>query len=287
MLKTRLIGVVLVKHGIAVQSIGFSTFRPIGAPHIAVKYLDRWGIDEVVLLHIDRAPSSSASADSVRTYAGQSQMPLSVGGGIRSIDDVKRFIHSGADKVVMNTTLVTSPDLVTAAARLFGNQCVVASIDARRNEAGYEAYVDGGRTGTSITPAQLAARAENLGAGEIFVTSIERDGSKRGYDLELIASVKNAVTIPVIACGGAGAPQHMRAAIDAGASAVAAGNILHYTEHSVIVLKRQLVEDGSTVRLDSYVGYEGAEFDASARLAKLPDERLERLRFHHISEEII
>lgn len=287
MLKTRLIGVVLVRNGTAVQSIGFRTYRPVGAPHIAVKYLDRWGVDEVVLLHIDAEASSGASADAVQAYAGESQMPLSVGGGVRSIDDVKRIIHSGADKVVVNTALVTKPELVTAAATLFGNQCVVASIDARRVGSGYEAFVEGGRTATGLTPAMVARRAADLGAGEIFVTSIDQDGSKSGYDLELIASVKDAVNVPVIACGGAGEPRHLRAAIAAGASAVAAGNMLHYTEHSVILLKRQLLEAGSSIRLDSYVNYAGASFDGCGRLAKQPDEQLERLRFHYLPEETI
>lgn len=287
MLKTRLIGVVLVKDGRAVQSIGFSRYLPIGAPHIAVKYLDRWGVDEVVLLHIDRPQAGSASASAVQAYAAQSQTPLSVGGGIRSIDDVKRIIHSGADKVVMNTILVVAPAVVTEAATMFGNQCVVASIDARRTDTGYTAFVDGGRIATGATPAELAARAESLGAGEILVTSIDRDGSKQGYDLELIASVKQAVRIPVIACGGAGVPAHLRAGVHAGASAVAAGNMLHYTEHSVVLLKRYLVDSGSAVRLDSHVRYEGADLDQLGRLTKQSDDRLEGLRFRYIPEEII
>lgn len=284
MLKTRVIGLVLVKAGTAVQSIGFSTYLPIGSPRIAVKYFDRWGVDEVVLLHIDRA---SASAEAVQAYAGHSQMPLSVGGGIRSLDDVKRIIHSGADKVVLNTAVITSPDLVTAAANLFGNQCIVVSIDARQTAAGHEACVDGGRVATGLSPSALAARAEALGAGEILVTSVERDGSKSGYDLGLLGSVKAAVTIPVIVAGGAGSPDHMRAAMDRGASAVAAGNVLHYTEHSVTTLKRQLVSGGANVRLDSYVSYQGAAFEPGGRLAKLPDEHLEHLRFLYLPEEVI
>jgi imidazole glycerol-phosphate synthase subunit HisF len=288
MLKTRVIGVVLVKDGTAVQSIGFRRFLPIGSPRIAVKYLDRWGVDEVVLLHIDGGfTAQPATAAQVTTYAGVSQMPLSVGGGIRSVDDVKRIIHSGADKVVLNTALIDTPGVIAAAAAIFGNQCIVVSIDARRHEDRHEAFVESGRRPTGLGPAELAKRAESLGAGEIFVTSIDRDGSRRGYDLELVAAVKNAVGIPVIACGGAGTPEHFREAMGAGASAVAAGNVLHYTEHSVITIKRQLVDAGSPVRLDSDVSYDGAAFDELSRLAKLPDEHLEHLRFRYIPEETI
>ncbi|MEQ1760504.1 MAG: HisA/HisF-related TIM barrel protein [Vicinamibacterales bacterium] len=284
MLKTRLIGLVLVKDGIAVQSVGFSTYLPIGVPRIVVKYLDRWGVDEVVLLHIDGV---AASTENVRTYSGQSQTPLSVGGGIRSVDDVKRIIHSGADKVVMNASLVSSPEVVTAAATLFGSQCIVASIDARRSGTDYEAYLDGGRRATGLSPSALALRAETLGAGEIFVTSIEHDGSRRGYDLDLVESVKEAVTIPVITAGGAGSAEHIRSAIARGVSAVAVGNMLHYTEHSVTLLKRQLVRAGADIRIDSYVSYQGTSFDLDGRLAKLSDENLEHLRFRYFPEEVI
>jgi cyclase len=289
MLKTRVVGVVLVRGGVTVQSIGFRTFLPVGRPEIAIEYLDRWGIDEIVLLQTDAGGGGGpVLASQVALWAKQCHVPLSGGGGISDVSTVQELIHAGADKVVLNSALISTPEVLTQAAERFGSQCVVASIDARRGGDGrYMTYVQGGRVATGATASELAARAEALGAGEILITSIDRDGSKQGFDLGLTRETVRAVRIPVIACGGAGHPAHLREAMQTGAAAVAAANFFHFTEHSVVVAKRALVEAGEPVRLDSYVSYEGCRMDAAGRATKLADDRLEALRFQYIPEEVI
>lgn len=287
MLKTRIIGLVLVRRGIAVQSLGFRRYLPLGRPEVAIEYLDRWGIDEIAVLDLDAAErGASPTAEQVRAYARLCQVPLSIGGGIRSVDDVKRIIQAGADKVVVNSALVTHPDLIPSAAEQFGAQCLVASIDARHEETGFVAFSHGGRRPAGDV-ATLARRAQDLGVGEILINSIDRDGARIGYDLDLIRTVVAAVGVPVIAAGGAGHPSHLRDAITAGPAAVALGNLLHYTEHSVIVLKRALELAHQPVRLDSYANYRNTTTDERGRVARLPDATLEELRFHFIPEEKI
>jgi imidazole glycerol-phosphate synthase subunit HisF len=289
MLKTRVIGVVVVRHGLAVQSIGFNRYLPIGTPEIAINYLDRWGIDEIVVLDTTAtADGRQPEPERVRSYAVQCQVPLTVGGGIRDVAHVTSSIQAGADKVVVNSALVTRPELVTETAGLFGTQCIVASIDARRERDGrYIAYTEGGTRSTGLEARELARRAEDLGAGELIVNSIDRDGAKTGYELDLLRSVVDAVHIPVIGCGGAGHPEHLRDAMRCGVSAVAAANFFHYTEHSVIVAKQYLKSSHEPIRIDSYAKYDTFEFDAQGRAGKLPDARLEALRFHYIPEEKI
>lgn len=289
MLKKRIIGVVLVRNGIAVQSIGFRRFLPIGRPEIAIEFLDRWGVDEIVLLETDATSAGETPAvEAVRSFALRCQVPLAVGGGISSVDDVTRIIQAGADKVVINSAGISDPEMVRAAAVRFGAQCIVASIDARREDDGtYMAYTHGGRVPTNRTASDVARGFEKLGVGEILLASIDRDGSKQGYDLDLMRSVVSAVTIPVIGCGGAGHPDHLRAAMQTGVAAVAAGNFLHFTEHSVIVIKRMLVDHHEPVRLDTYASYDSTLLDSSGRVAKRSDDVLEAMRFRYIPEEVI
>jgi cyclase len=280
MLKARVIAVVLVKDGTAVQSIGFRRYLPLGKPEVAISYLDRWGIDEIIVLHIDGQP---ASPGTVASYSRHCQVPLSVGGGVRDGATVQRIIQAGADKIVLNTAAATNPVLIAEAAERFGEQCVVVSIDSRRGNA----YVEGGRRQAGMQAAVLAAQSAKQGAGEILINSIDRDGSKQGYDLELVRAVVQAVRIPVIACGGAGNPRHLFEALACGPAAVAAANFFHFTEHSVILAKSWLAAHGVQVRLDSYTSYAGRELDAEGRLARLPEDALDHLRFRYVPEEVI
>jgi cyclase len=288
MLKTRIIGVILIKADIVVQSIGFKKFLPIGKPEIAIHYLDRWGVDEIVVLHLDaREKHAPPSEKQVKSYAAQCQVPLSVGGGITSITDIKKMIRSGADKVIINSSLITNPEIITQGSDLFGQQSMVASIDAHRQKNTFIAYTHSGKQNTTISVINLAQQAIKLGAGEIFVNSIDRDGSKMGFELDLIQSLSKAVSIPVIACGGAGHPSHIQMAIQQGAAAVAIGNLLHFTEHSVTIIKQYLHSAGESIRLDSKMKYHQFTFDEKARPTKLPDKTLDALRFHSIPEEVI
>ena len=280
MLKARVIAVVLVKDATVVQSIGFRRYLPVGKPEIAISYLDRWGIDEIIVLHIDGKP---ASAETVASYSRHCGVPLSVGGGVRDGATVQRIIQAGADKIVLNTAAVANPGLIEEAAERFGEQCVVVSIDARHGEA----CIEGGTKASGLQAVELARRAAGQGAGEILINSIERDGSKQGYDLELVRSIVAAVPVPVIACGGAGTPEHLRQALSQGPAAVAAANFFHFTEHSVILAKSWLAAHGVPVRLDSYTSYAGRELDPAGRLPRLPEEALDALRFRYVPEETI
>jgi len=288
-LKTRVIGVLVVREHLVVQSLQFARYLPVGVPRIAVEYLNRWGIDEIVLVDISaRGERRHPDVDGLAEYSRYAQVPLAVGGGIDDIHDIERIIRSGADKVVLNTAAIVRPELITEGARLFGNQCIVVSIDAKRTGNGrYEAVTHGGRVPTGRTPVELAQDAARRGAGEILLNSIDRDGSKLGYDAQLIEPVVDAVHIPVIVCGGVGQARHLIEGARLGASAVAAANFFHYTEHSVAVAKHTLQAAGIDVRLDTLVRYDGFGIDASGRVEKADDRTLDRLRFEYIPEEVI
>ena len=289
MLKTRIIAVVVVKNGIAVQSICFDRYLPIGSPAIAVEYLDKWGISEIVLLDIDATSQRrTIHRELVEKCARKIFVPLTVGGGIGKIEDIEECIRCGADKVSLNWTAVNAPELISQGARLFGSQCIVVSIDARQTGAGcYEAVTHSGKRGTGMSPVELAKRAEDMGAGEILINSTDRDGSKKGYDHNLYGQVLDAVGIPVIVCGGVGHPAHFLEAIRGGASAVAAANFFHFTEHSVILASSYLKAHGADVRMDTYAKYDEHKFGANGRTTKRDDDVLADLLFEYLPEEII
>ena len=288
MLKRRIIGVLVVQDGIVVQSIKFRQYLPVGRPTVAVEYLNRWGIDEIVLLDISATLAARRpDFQLIEEVAPCCQVPLAVGGGITTVDDIESIIRLGADKIVLNTAAVAEPGLIQEGARRFGSQCVVVSIDARlKSGGGYEAVTTGLRP-TGHDPVTLARLAENEGAGEILINSVDRDGTKLGFDVDLISQVSAAVGIPVIAVGGAGHPQDFVMPLAHGAGAVAAANFFHFTEHSAIMAKRFLQRLGADVRLDSYASYEAAAFDFTGRLDKQDDAILEKLRFEYIPEEVI
>lgn len=263
MLKKRLIPCLLLKNGQLVKSIGFKDYQIVGNPKIAIQFFNAWAVDEIVFLDISRDGDYtsllradykfrmlSTLADIVRESARICFVPLTVGGGIRTVEHMRELFRSGADKISVNTGAVRRPELITEAAETFGSQAVVVSVDAKRIADGsYEVYIDHGQEPTGFGPVSWAKRAEALGAGEIFLNSIDRDGSLAGYDLELIRAVVAAVRIPVIACGGVGAWQHLVEGIRAGASAVSAANIFHFTEQSTRQAKKYLAGAGVDVRL--------------------------------------
>lgn len=288
--KRRLIGCLVVKDGLVVQSINFQKYFPVGRPEIAIEFLNGWGIDEIVLLDIDAtAQGRPPDFAMVERVAQKCFVPLTVGGGIHSLEDMRRLIRFGADKIAINTAAIETPNLIREASAILGNQCIVISMDVRKNKKGkYEVYRDSGQTPTALHPVDFAQRVEKLNAGEIFLTSIERDGSKKGYDLELIRMVSEAVSIPVIACGGVGHPKHFVEGFKEGqAMAIAAANYFHFTEHSVTVTKAFLKEHGIEVRLDSYATYEDFDFDETGRIAKRNEKYLEKLRFEYQPKEVI
>ena len=255
MLAVRVIPCLDVDAGRVVKGVRFVEIRDAGDPvELAARY-DAEGADELVFLDIT---ASSDDRDTmvhvVERVADQVFIPFTVGGGIRNVEDVRRMLRAGADKVSLNTAAVNDPDIVRAAADEFGNQCVVVAIDARRHNAedpgaGWEVVTHGGRTTTGLDAVEWAVHACDLGAGEILLTSMDRDGTKVGYDIELLRAVGDAVGVPVIASGGVGTLEHLCAgATDGGASGLLAASIFHFGQFTVREAKAELAARGLTVR---------------------------------------
>jgi cyclase len=240
-----------VNGGRVVKGVNFVNLVDAGDPvELAARY-DEEGADEVVFLDITAsADARDTIVDVARRTAEQVFIPFTVGGGVRTADDARRLLRVGADKVSVNTAAVQDPDLVSLLAREFGAQCVVVAIDARRRgDGGFEVFTHGGRTPTGIDTVTWAAECEARGAGEILLTSMDRDGTRDGFDVELLAAVTAACNIPVIASGGAGTLDHLvDAAVDGGADAVLAASIFHFGDFSVRDAKARLAAAGLSVR---------------------------------------
>jgi imidazole glycerol-phosphate synthase subunit HisF len=290
MLKKRLVACLLIKDGLIVQSVGFNKYLPIGHPQFPLEFVVKWDVDEIILL--DMSASSEKRILNIELLEVLSKscfVPLTVGGGISSVEDVRQIIRAGADKVSINTNAIKDPAIITKIADIFGSQCVVVSMDCKLDDDGvYRVYSDSGKSPTNLSTKEWAKKVEKLGAGEIFLNSIDRDGSKKGYDNNLIKLVSDAVSIPVIACGGVGNFSHFSSGIlEGGASAVAAGNIFHYIEHSTIVAKMNLLQSGIDVRMDSEATYEGRQFDENGRLMMMSGKDLSKIELNKGSKDII
>lgn len=259
MLKVRIIPTLLWKNFGLVKGIGFDSWRRVGPVLPAVKVYNTRDVDELILVDIAACrEGSEPDVDSVHDFADECFVPLTVGGGITNIEQIQRLLRAGADKISINSAAYANPQLVDQAARRFGAQCVVASIDARRLDDGsHRCFSHAGSTATGRKAEEWARELEDRGAGEILITSIDRDGTMQGYDLALIERVAKAVNLPVIAAGGAGNYEHMRQAIqEAGASAVAAASIFHFTEQTPAEAKKALAAAGIPVR-QNYLGDKG------------------------------
>jgi cyclase len=261
MLKNRLIPVVLMRGGVCVQSKRFSRYQRLGNPTTIVERLSDWASDELIYLDISDEDDYDLGRDDLREQsqsdplsilgevAKRCFMPLTFGGGIRTLDDIARRVQLGADKVAINSQGLKDPDFIDAAAKEFGSQCIVICIDAKRIESDWNVLSDAGRNATGRTAAAWAREAVDRGAGEILVQSIDNDGAGQGFDIPLIQSVVSACSAPVIALGGVGCWEHFVEAIEiGGASAVAAANIFNYTENSVFKAKQHLYGAGCNVR---------------------------------------
>jgi cyclase len=289
MLKKRITALLVVKDGRVVQSIGFKRYLPVGTLSVAVEFLNRWGIDEIVIVDIDATKNNRRpDFDLVREVSKKNFVPLTVAGGIRRVEDMRTLVHSGADKIAINSIAIDRPPIIHEAAQVFGVQCIVVSMDVRKSGGCYEVVRGSGTTPTGKDPVVWAKEVEALGAGEILLNSVDRDGSKQGYDLELIEKVAQAVHIPVIACGGVGSVEHFKEGAQTKASALAAGNFFHFTEHSPLLVKSYLFKHGIDIRLDTYANYKELDVDQTlGRLVKKPDAELDKLRFVYQPEEVI
>jgi cyclase len=236
MLKKRIIPVLLLRNGRMVKGVQFANFRDTGNPKTAVRIYSAQDADELVFLDIQASlESRQALVDIVREAASECFMPLAAGGGIESIDDVRELLLAGADKVVVTTAGVTNPGLITEIAERFGSQCVVAGIDYRMGEAGARVWIRCGTEATDIDPVTHARQLMALGAGEIFLNSIDRDGVMQGYDMVMAGQVASAVSVPVIVCGGAGNFMHMAELLkETSAAAAACASVFHFGDNNPI-----------------------------------------------------
>jgi cyclase len=251
MLKVRIIPCLDVAGGRVVKGVNFVDLRDAGDPVEQASVYDRAGADELCFLDIGAsAENRDIILDVVGRTAERCFMPLTVGGGVRSLEDIRRLLLAGADKVSINTAAVTDPELVRRAAEKFGSQCVVVAVDAKNVAPGrWEVFTHGGRKATGLEAVAWARRMTGLGAGEILLTSMDRDGTRLGYDIELTRMIADAVPVPVIASGGVGSLDHLVAGIREGhASAVLAASIFHFGEYSIAEAKARLDEAGIPVR---------------------------------------
>jgi len=251
MLAKRIIPCLDVKNGRVVKGIQFVNLRDAGDPVENARAYDEQGADEIAFLDITASSDErDILLDVVRKTAEEIYIPLTVGGGVRRLEDIRNLLNAGADKVSVNTAAVKDPSFVERASKRFGSQCIVIAIDAKRKGEGWEVFTHGGRTPTGIDAVAWARRMEEMGAGEILLTSMDRDGTKDGYDIDLTRTIAEATSIPVIASGGVGNLEHLYEGLVLGkASAVLAASIFHYREYSIAQVKSFLRDRGVTVRL--------------------------------------
>jgi cyclase len=251
-LKTRIIPCLDIKDGMVVKGVGFENLRQIGNPVEYAEYYNQEGADELCLLDITASSDNrSALYNVIEMVAKKCTIPFSVGGGIRTVDDIKKMIHSGADKVSIGTGAISNINIIEDGARLFGSQCIIISIDAKLVSNGrYEVYTHGGRRATGIDVYEFALRVQNAGAGEILVNAILSDGSKQGFDNNLNKRLSSQISIPLIASGGAGKPSDFIDAVTiGGADAVLAASIFHNKEYTISQVKNTMLQSGLNVRI--------------------------------------
>jgi len=289
MLKRRLIAVIPVYNGIVVQSIGFNRYLPIGKPAIAVEFLNKWGVDEIVYVDITaRKSNSSINFSEITALSDNCYIPLTVGGGINCIDDIEKLMQSGADKIALNHALLNNPNLITEVAKSYGDQCVVASIDAILTDRGYFAFDYLAGKPSEVLLSEAIKIAVDKGAGELFINTVHRDGLYSGYDVALFQTIQDIVNIPVLACGGARNSYHVLELLNnTRVSGACVGNFFNFHEHSVNKVKRFLVANGEDIRLETHADYLNSEMDFNDRLLKKSDTELEHLLYLKIEKEII
>ena len=251
MLSARVIPCLDVDNGRVVKGVKFKDIRDAGDPVLVAQAYEEQGADELVFLDITASSDNrNTMIDVVKKTADTCFMPLTVGGGIRNVTNMREMLLAGADKVSVNTAAILNPNIINDASKTFGNQCIVVAIDAKKNTDGWTVYTHGGRKNTQLDAVKWAQEVVSRGAGEILLTSMDMDGTKKGFDLDLTRAVSEAVEVPIIASGGVGNPTHMAEGIKRGkASAVLAASIFHFGQCSIAETKREMKKHGIPVRL--------------------------------------
>jgi len=255
MLKHRLIPNIILNNGNVVQSRNFKHTNVVSNAITAVDFFNSWAVDEIIILDVSRNTDNRKQFHKIiNGLSKRCFIPLMVGGWIKSNEEINQLLKEGADKVSINSYAVKNPNFIRESSKMFGSQCIICSIDVKKNQSEqYEVFIDRGQESTGLNPVDWAKKVQELGAGEILLTSIDKDGTKEGYDLKLIQQVCENVSIPVIAFGGVGEWQHLVDGITIGkADAVSAANIFHYTEHSTYNAKQYLVKAGLNVRIPKF-----------------------------------
>jgi len=267
MLKSRLIPCIITKGNLVVQSYNFKKYLPIGDVKTAIEFFVNWDVDEIILIDIDATKEKrKPNFNLVEWAATECFVPLTVGGGINEIQDIRNLLNAGADKVCINNIVLNNPEFVSNASEIFGSKCITVSLDVKKMQNDHFVYDYTSRSETDINIIDMAIKMEALGAGELFLNSVDNDGMRKGYDLELMKKVTNIVNIPVIACGGVGKVEHLSQGItEGGCQAAAAANIFQHTEHSTIAAKSHMLKSGVKVRLSSDVKYDNFIFDRIGR----------------------
>ena len=252
MIKIRIIPCLDVDNGRVVKGINFINLVDAGDPVKQAKFYSENGADEITFLDITATHEKRfAMVDVIERTANECLVPLTVGGGIRGVDDMKNFLSVGAYKVSVNSSAIKEPKIITEGAMKFGNQCIVVAIDAKKIKNSWKVFINGGRVETGIDAIQWAKKVEKLGAGEILLTSMDRDGTKKGFDLELTKKISSSVGIPVIASGGIGKIDHfVDGVVKGGASALLAASVFHFGEFGISEVKKHLISKGINVRMD-------------------------------------
>ena len=250
MLKNRIIPCLDVKNGRVVKGINFVDLKDAGDPVEQAKIYSDGGADEICFLDITASNENRETIyEVVERTSKKCFVPLTVGGGVRSVEDINKLLNCGADKVSINTAAVKNPEVIIESSKKFGSQCIVVAIDAKKNDDKWEVFTHGGRNNTEMNAIDFAKKIEDSGAGELLVTSMDRDGTQVGYDIDLMSKISSKVNIPVIASGGVGNLDHLVDGIKSGASAVLAASIFHYGKHSVKEAKEYLDSKGIPVRI--------------------------------------
>ena len=278
MLARRIIPCLDVKDGRVVKGINFVSLRDAGDPVEQAAAYDAQGADEICYLDISASPEGRATmVDVVARTADQVFAPLTVGGGVRTVEDAERLLDAGADKIAINTAAIRRPELVAKCAARFGSQAIVVAVDAKRAGASWEVFSHGGRTPEGLDALAWCARIAELGAGEVLLTSMDRDGTGAGYDTELVHAVATRVSIPVIASGGVGELAHLAAGLEAGADAVLAASIFHFGQHTIREAKDFLVARGLPLRHESDLSVLRAALDEGEQSGRAAEYSLDEL----------
>ncbi|MDG2481076.1 MAG: HisA/HisF-related TIM barrel protein [Alphaproteobacteria bacterium] len=287
--KKRIIGCLLTMDGHVVQSIGFKRFLPVGRPEVAVRFLDEWGVDEIILLDMAaRSRGELIDVEMVTRCATRCHVPLGVGGGITGTQDVRDLVRAGADKVLINDLSFQDASAVRDIVAHFGSQCFVGAMDVRHSITSTAVRRNRGLDAWGDTPLEWARYLTELGAGELLINSIDHDGQGQGYDLALVGEIADASPIPVITLGGAGHPDHVRQLFtQTRAGAAAIGNMLHYTEHSIALLKSALVNAELDIRLDSQADYTHVAQTSTGRVSRREEADLVDEVFTFLPPEVI